>query len=630
MIFLTILFLCNTIYSQILRDKETEIDIYQKTSVPNKDSISVYPGSRFRRYPSSLVPARVLKDRTIELLDSIKYKASKNLITKKLYDFFIVSTNTVNKKQITNSSDQNYIIHSGKKIRKIEIQRLSVFGTNINNPDYYNSNKVENLLNKTHINTSENIIRKNLLFSEGDTVSPLILSDNERILRQLPFMDDARIILIPQAGADVDIIVVTKDIYSLGGDFHYRGLKNGSAAVFEKNIFGIGHELGFYMPYNAEFPDSPGFGVHYTINNISKSFIDLNLFYNNGLGERSYGFSLSRKLLSAKTKYAGGISVRSISTREDLDSLPVPEPLKYNFQDYWISRSFLINEASVSRIIIGARYTNNIVYDRPFILPFSYHNLQSYKLYLGTAAFSIQKYYKSNLIYSYGRTEDIPYGGLLRLTFGKEINEFKVRTYASADVSFGKANKNLGYFYASTGLGAYLNGDKTEQGIYFIGIKYFSNLLILRNYRIRNFVKINYTKGFARYSDEHLFFINDNGLSGFRNDSVNGAQRVTLSLESVFFSPAKFYGFRFAFFGFADASVISGKSILRRENMLSGIGVGMRVRNDNLVINTLQIRLGFFPHLPSYSSVNPFIVSGEQLLKPNTFDPGPPSTIPYR
>ena len=65
-------------------------------------------------------------------------------------------------------------------------------------------------------------------------------------------------------------------------------------------------------------------------------------------------------------------------------------------------------------------------------------------------------------------------------------------------------------------------------------------------------------------------------------------------------------------------------------NTLSAIGLGIRIRNDNLVINTLQFRLGFYPNFPLYSSVNHFVVSGEQLLKPKTFDPGPPSIIPYR
>ena len=121
--------------------------------------------------------------------------------------------------------------------------------------------------------------------------------------------------------------------------------------------------------------------------------------------------------------------------------------VKYNLQDYWLSRSFLFNKESVSRFIIGARYTNNNVFDNPFILPESYHYLQKYKIFLGSVAFSVQKYYKTNLIYGYGRTEDIPYGGLLNITLAKEINEFKKRFYLGSYLSTGESISSLGYFY---------------------------------------------------------------------------------------------------------------------------------------------------------------------------------------
>ena len=65
--------------------------------------------------------------------------------------------------------------------------------------------------------------------------------------------------------------------------------------------------------------------------------------------------------------------------------------------------------------------------------------------------------------------------------------------------------------------------------------------------KIRNFVYLQYTRGFGRYSNEYLKFINNNGFSGFRNDSINGTQRLDISLESVLFSPVNLYGFRFAF-----------------------------------------------------------------------------------
>jgi hypothetical protein len=318
-------------------------------------------------------------------------------------------------------------------------------------------------------------------------------------------------------------------------------------------------------------------------------------------------------------------------TSEDLDTLPVPAPLKYNLQDYWLSRSFLINKEAVSRIIIGARYTNNNVFNHPFILPESFYNLQRYKIYLASAAFSIQKYTKTNLIYSYDRTEDIPYGALFKITTGREFNEFKQRTYLGGEVSFAKSVKALGYFYTYAGLSTYLNKNQTEQGILSLGMNYFSNLINLGNSKIRNFVYFQYTRGFNRYTNEYLKFTTDNGFSGFKNDSINGTQRLSVSLESVLFSPINLYGFRFAFFGFTDLAFLSGTNeILGRGYTLSSIGVGIRIRNDNMVFNTLQIRIGYFPNPPAYSTISPIVVSGEQLLHPPNFEPGPPAVIPYR
>jgi len=318
-------------------------------------------------------------------------------------------------------------------------------------------------------------------------------------------------------------------------------------------------------------------------------------------------------------------------TSEDLDTLKIPAPLKYNLQDYWLSRSFLINKESVTRFIIGARYTNNNVFNHPLILPESFYNLQKYRIFLGSAALSIQKYTKTKLLYSYGRTEDIPYGALFKITTGREFNEFKQRIYLGGEVSFGKSSRALGYFYTYAGLSTFFNKNQMEQGVLTLGTNYFSNLITLGNSKIRNFLYFDYTRGFGRYSNEFLKFRTVNGFSGFRNDSVNGTQRLSVSLESVLFSPGNLYGFRFAFFGFTDFSFLSGlNEKIGYGYSLAAIGVGIRIRNDNLVFNTFQLRIGYFPNPPSYSSSNPVIVSGEQLLRPNNFDSGPPEIIPYR
>jgi hypothetical protein len=162
-------------------------------------------------------------------------------------------------------------------------------------------------------------------------------------------------------------------------------------------------------------------------------------------------------------------------------------------------------------------------------------------------------------------------------------------------------------------------------------MNYFSNLMTVGKSRLRNFIYIDYKRGFDRNTDENLGFRKGNGFSGFRNDSVNGTQRLSVSLESVLFSPVNFIGFRFAFFGFTDFSFLSGSNeVIANGYSLTSIGLGIRIRNDNMIFNTLQVRFSFYPNPPYYSDINYVVVSGEQLLKPNNFDSGPPSIIQFR
>lgn len=582
--------------------------------------------------PSSLVKRNIhANDMTVMFYDSLKVKASKTIFTKALFDLVIVKPDTANQKRITNRSDERFRPFRGIRIRKIIIQRLNAFGANISNPGLYQPKGLEKLLNETHVNTNEKIIRKNLIFNEGDSISPLKLADNERLLRQLPYIDDATIIIVPVSTEEVDVIVVTKDVYSIGADYTLKSKTKGSFWLFDKNIFGSGHEFRIEIPYSGSSNDSPGIGLTYSVNNIKKSFINMDLNYYNGLGKKSYTVTLYRNLVTSETKYAGGILLRQMYTSADLDTLPIPQPLQYSYQDLWLMRSFLIDRNSVTRIIGGLRFINDNIYERPQIDPNSYYALQRKELFLGSITFSRQKFYKSNLIYSYGKAEDIPYGGLFRITGGIERNEFKNRAYLSADGAIGGSLPKLGYLQLSTGLGSFLRDGTPEQGELISKLVYVSNLIFLGTYKIRNFVNMDYTKGFNRYSDEYMRMTREKGFTGFRNDSIKAVQRVRLNLESVLFSPLNYYGFRFAFFGFADMAFVKGPNqFTSRGLLLSAVGIGIRIRNDNLVFSTFQVRLGFFPNAPDYSLTNNLWISGEQQLRATTFDPGPPALMIYK
>src|SRR5450759_4903440 len=164
-IFMILLLSCNISYSQYFSGNDTIKKIPPGVLNKIRENISLISKEFLLSMPSAILPAPIpIKDKNIVFFDSLKVRASKSLITKRLYSFMVLNTDTVFKKQFTTTSDANYIKYSGKKIRKIIIQRLNVFGADINNPSSENPNKIENVLNKTHVNTNENIIRKNLLF----------------------------------------------------------------------------------------------------------------------------------------------------------------------------------------------------------------------------------------------------------------------------------------------------------------------------------------------------------------------------------------------------------------------------------------------------------------------------------
>jgi hypothetical protein len=563
--------------------------------------------------------------------DSLNTETSHSNLTRRLLDIITVSPAT-NYEAIDNISDENYLIYSGMKIRRIEIQQLNVFGSDINDPTISSANQLTNILNKTHVNTAERIIRNNLLFKTGDTISPLTLSDNERILRELSYINDARIFVVPISEDEADIVVVTKDVYSIGFDVNLAGLKRGHFAVFDRNLIGLGHSIEFDMPFDfTKTSNRLGFGFNYSVSNIKHSFIDFKTFYVKGFGIETYGLKLIRPLVAYTTKYAGGISINRMHTTEDLDTMAIASPLSYTLQDYWLLRSFLINSSKVQRIIIGARYYNNNIFERPFIFEDSYHSLQQYKIFLGSIAYSRQKYYKTNLIYAYGRTEDIPFGALVRITAGKELNEFKNRFYLGFDASTGRSVRKLGYFYASMAVGGYWYENEPEQGILSANINYFSNHITAGKYKVRNFVNLNYTRGVNRFSDEYLNFINKNGFAGFKNDTIMGSQRFSVGVESALFCPSDIWGFKFVVYGFADMGLLRGTNLFASQNFnLTSIGLGVRIRNDNLVFSTLQIRLAYYPSRPDFSKLDNIVLSGEQLFRHPNFVPEPPAIIQYR
>lgn len=563
--------------------------------------------------------------------DSLKVKAEKRKLTRLLYDMVVVTSPAPGsaRKKMTNTAD--YEPYAGRVIRHLEIIRLNAFGSDIDNPAEYNPSKAEKFMNSTYTKTRRFVLSHHLLFREGDTVSPLQLADNERLLRELPYLEDAAITVLPADSNYADIAVVVREAYPVGLNVGLSDFRSGAVKLYNRNFAGLGHELEISSPYDFNRYDDPGIGIRYSVRNIARSFSDLELEFRDGLGTTRMGGTFSRDFVTSSTKYAWSASVITTFTNEDLDTMALPAPLRYTWQDYWGARSFMLDRTSVTRLILTGRYTHNNVFRRPEINDFSYYRLQNYRMMTGSVAITSQRFINTSLIYSYGRTEDIPYGYMMELIGGRENNEFKLRSYAGARLSYGNIFTSFGYIYAGMGVSTFYNHGNPEQGMVDASLRYFTPLVQAGRSRIRTFVNIYYTRGINRYEDECLHLAGNASVRGFSNDSLSGGTRIILSVEPVLFLRKPVAGFRFALFAFSDAGLIEWDGF--REGgyyAVPAIGAGVRIRNDQLVLNTLQIRFTWYPNSPPWSEKSWIAADGLVRLRPPRFEPDPPGVVPFR
>jgi len=563
--------------------------------------------------------------------DTLKVRTEKNQITRLLYDFIVVDQDVKVKMRDRMSSTVPFDPYSGYKIRSIRILRLDSFGTDVNNPFVSNPTKYEKLLNSSYVKTRRFVLEKYLFFKEGDSISPLILSDNERFLRNISLVEDARIIIVPANDKTADVLVAIRESYPLGLTASFKRLNYGTATFFDKNFIGLGHEFDAIFPFDFKDYPMPGIGATYSIKNIIHTYSNLTLEIKDGIGTSKAGVTLARPFVSSETKYAWSASVSRIYTTEYL-GVKLDTSVRYTFQDYWIARSFMLNKKSVTRLIFSARHINNNVFHRPVITSHSYYPWQRYKFFVGSVALSSQKYFNTSLIYSYGRTEDIPYGYLVQADWGVEFNEFKRRSYLGFESSYGNHFDKFGYIYFTVGVSSFYNDSHTEQGLFQAKLKYFTPLFQSGPFKIRNFINVYYMHGFNRNSEEHLYFNSSSYVRGFINDSIRGDKRLIFSYEPVVFTPAIHYGFQFAFFAFLDAGIMYHNVSIEGSNTMHvyAIGLGVRLRNDQLLFNTLQVRLGFYPVLPEYTHPRWVDINSITRPRPPDFDPGPPGVMQYK
>lgn len=636
------IFLPTHLYGQIPQKGKRKARV-NRTHIVTADTFRISSLKASVLVDSASIDSRkgLMKSEPGDIYEKLQSLANQRKLTRELSNIIIVPVKKKNSDTLlTQQSEEPFMNYSGKIIRKIRLQKIDVFGPTVYDTTLKASSWVERTANNVHRNTNDQIIRKNLLLRSGQKVDPVKMADNERLLRDLPFIEDARIYVVQpeNAGDSVDVVVITKDVFSTGFDFDVTSSYSGKLGVWDKNIFSRGDEINNYLHWNSHETRNLGFEGTYLFNNILGSFVDSKISYINLSSSKTFGIDVTKNFITPTTRYAGGFSfyrnseLQSIST---IDTTSKPVSLRYNYYDAWLGRSFYLNPSNYlqkSRInlILAGRAYRTVFLRRPIVTNDSLYQYYNKKVYLFSMGISRQNFYKSNLIYSFGRTEDIPYGMLIKATAGFEDNEFLDRFYSGLSLSNGRFINGLGYSYFSLDFGGFFNKNIFEQGLIQFTNHFFSNLYVVGRTKLRSFIDVIYLHGLKRYKDEYISLEDMDGIEGLKGMSLRGNKKLTMHFETVAFLPYFLYEFRFAPYIFTDMGFIGPSNVLIfNNNLYTGIGVGVRIRNERLVFKTIQFRFSFYPFVPDHVTRQAFEFSSEDRYQPNNFFMKEPEILKY-
>lgn len=186
--------------------------------------------------------------------DSIYSVASKNRVTKELYNLLIINRPPEDPFKNTEpvKSEDFFMGYQGKIISSIEYASVDLFGGSVNDTTLKAQSSIGKVTNRLHKNTSREVVFKHLLFNPGEEVDPFKLADTERIIRSLPYIEDARIVLSldPDNLNAVKATIVVKDRFPWSIDLSLDENDAFRLGFTNQNILGTGNEFGLGYLYN--------------------------------------------------------------------------------------------------------------------------------------------------------------------------------------------------------------------------------------------------------------------------------------------------------------------------------------------------------------------------------------------
>jgi len=506
--------------------------------------------------------------------------------------------------------------YAGKRINSITIEQQN-FLSSIDSKESNLKDIFSKIGNKLQSNSKKRAIRENIFFKEWDVFDPSIIAYNEKWLRDLSYIQDAKILamITPYDTNQVDVIVVTKDLFSYGGELLINNKDAYAAKLNNINFLGTGNSIQINQNFENQRSPKSGWGYDVGLSNFLGTFISINAgvnqfgnnISNNVLSARKNYISVQRPILHPNSKWLGGMEYLETENENVFpgkwDTI-FNQQLNYNLKhkDIWIgyqltkqSKRIKLNEY---KQFIQYRYLENDFRARPidYLLQLD-RNYQNLKANFLSFTLVRQSVYRTRYLYGLGRYEDLPIGQSLTWTTGYSQIEKDRSAYLGFKFEQYKLSKKENYNHVIANIAtSYIN--KSLQDIRFLSsLEQFSKLKYLNNgLRYRQILNLSFTQTLKNKYNEALRINSIFGIPQLNREQIKGGTRLSANWETVLYNNRAIWGFKSAPFVFGNLTYIraEGNPILKGD-IYTAIGSGMRIRNENLIFGTIELKGFYFP-----------------------------------
>jgi hemolysin activation/secretion protein len=473
------------------------------------------------------------------------------------------------------------------RIGRISIESLDVFS-----PEEARNGWVYRAANALHLETKASVIRKFLLFHEGDPYNPERLDETERNLRALPFIKAASVLAHPPHDGLVDVDVRTQDAWttqpsvSIGNK---GGVTTYEFSIEEKDLLGLGRQVSLSYGKDVhrinravEYRDPCLFGPYWSTEVV---------YSNNSDGEQE-ALRVARPFYSFLSPWAVDAVVNRLTQNERIYTDGVESSIFHNaHREYSFSygQAIFASDARARRVTVGFQALEDefrTLPDRPDdVIP----DDRNFRYVLLRYEDVGNDFIKVNYVNRDSRFEDFNLGRSFAITGGVSPSAFGVPSTTGLIRAQGTEGWRLSQSsFVMAGLSYETRIDHGPKNEILSG--YATYVRKFNTVPLQTFVsRFQFDLGWNLDRDVQFFADGANGLRGYRLYSFEGNRRLIWNLEHRVFSGREFlqlFSLGAAVFFDTGTAVPEGRA-LKLSEFKSDVGVGLRVAISRASANSI-------------------------------------------